>query len=236
MISKLLRSLRGATGAHPDPAPDPNPRPTMSCQEELERELDGHTLVDDALLLRWFHDLHSTSKHLLTLYSIARGLKARTIVEIGFGRSSFALARAAAENGGRFYSCDMRDFSYLLSPEEKRVTTFLHGASSRVWNHPEIQSGGIDFAFLDYFSDPGQPPQFVQAQINQCLRLLKRNGVIAVHDTAVEEYAVAKVFAAADFEVRVERATLPFQYGLGLLRRTADSPHGAIPVHWVKKA
>ena len=47
---------------------------------------------------------------------------------------------------------------------------------------------------------------------------------------------MAKVFAAADFAVRVERATLPYQYGLGLLRRTSDSPHGTIPVHWVKKA
>jgi predicted O-methyltransferase YrrM len=208
----------------------------MSHQAELERDLAGHTLIDDPLLLRWFQDGYSTSKHLLTLYSLACGLKATTLVEIGFGRSSFVLARAAAENGGRFYSCDTRDFSYLLSAEERQVTTFLHGASGRVWNHPEIQANGIDFAFLDYFSDPGQPPAFVRDQINRCLSLLKRNGLVAIHDTAVSHYAVASLVAEARFTVAVERVTLPFQYGLGLLRRVEDSPFGTLPVHWVKKA
>jgi predicted O-methyltransferase YrrM len=231
----MLRRLLSRTPPK-DPEPIPGNRPAMSHQDELERDLAGHTLVDDALLLRWFREGYSTSKHLLTLYSLAVGLRARVIVEVGFGRSSFVLARAAAENGGRFFSCDMRDFSYLLSPEERAVTTFLHGPASRVWNHPEVRAGGIDLAFLDYFSDPGLPADFTRREIAACLALVRQNGVIAVHDTAVPGYRSAETFATGSFGARVERVTLPYQYGLGVLRRLDPSPLGSVPCHWVKKA
>ena len=125
-------------------------RATMHCQRELEADLSSRQdFLSDDILLRWFNDSYSTSRHLLILYSIARGLKAATILEIGFGRSSFVLARAAHENNGRFISCNERDFSYLLSEQEKAVTSFVHDKSDRLW--PTLRQG-VDFAFLDYFS------------------------------------------------------------------------------------
>ena len=89
--------------------------PPMHCQRELERDLGYVGTLPDEVLMRWHAERYSTSKHLLTLYSLAHGLGARRIVEVGFGRSTFVLARAAHENGGTLESCDLQDFSALLS-------------------------------------------------------------------------------------------------------------------------
>ena len=122
----------------------------MHCQSEIEADLNYEGFLPDEIMLKWYRDRYSTSQHLLTLYSIVKGLKARSILEIGFGRSSFVLAKAAAENKGHFFSCDRRDFSYLLNEDERSITTFIHGKSNLVW--PSVKAEGIDFAFLDYFS------------------------------------------------------------------------------------
>lgn len=211
-------------------------KPVMHCQQELLEDLQDRKFLTDATLLKWAHDRYSVSKHLLALYSIAHGLRARTIVEIGFGRSSFVLARAAAENEGRLFTCDFRDFSYLLNADETAVTTFVQGYSTGVWGHASIQKTGIDFAFLDYFSDPGVKPRFVYNELQSCLRLLKQNGVIAVHDAFVPEYqGIQKALRKLRGKRGVEFSVLPYNYGLCLIRRTAPSPFGRLEDGFPKK-
>lgn len=214
-------------------------RATMHCQSEIEADTGYQGFLPDETLFRWFHDRYSSSKHLLTLYSIARGMDAKTIVEIGFGRSSFALAKAAHLNSGRLISCDMRDFSYLLSEEEKSVTEFIHGKSDLVWKR--VESTGIDFAFLDYFSSEGWGADFVQKEITTCFSLLKENGVICIHDTMVDKYALRNVFNALKTKRLgfhnddVEVLSLPYNYGLGIIRRLKPSNFGRVEDHFVKK-
>ncbi|BCX13601.1 MAG: hypothetical protein KatS3mg085_133 [Candidatus Dojkabacteria bacterium] len=214
-------------------------RPTMHCQAELESDLGYKGFLPDETLFRWFHDSYSSSKHLLTLYSIVKGLNAKNIVEIGFGRSSFVLAKAAHLNKGKFITCDMRDFSYLLSDEEKKVTEFIHGKADSVWKR--LESTGIDFAFLDYFSSETWESNFVQNEIKKCFSLLKENGIICIHDTMVDKYALKKVFNALktnrfgfhndDLEV----LSLPYNYGLGIIRRLKPSKYGKIEDQFKKK-
>ena len=126
--------------------------PRMHCHEELTRDLGHDGFLPDEVLHRWFEERYSTSKHLLSLYSAVRGLRARHVVEVGFGRSSFVLARAVHENGGQLTTCDLADFSYLLSPGEQSVTRYLEGDADLLWQGLEP---GIEFAFLDYFSADG---------------------------------------------------------------------------------
>lgn len=215
------------------------PYPIMHFQSEIEADTGYSGFLPDETLFKWFHDYYSSSKHLLTLYSIARGMNAKTIVEIGFGRSSFALAKAAHLNSGRFISCDMRDFSYLLSKEEKSVTDFVHGKSDLVWE--KVEKTGIDFAFLDYFSTEQWKPEFVAQEIAKCFSLMKENGVICIHDTLVEKYTLKHVFNELkkkrfgfhndDLEV----LSLPFNYGLGIIRRLKPSPFGVLKDEFIKK-
>ncbi len=214
-------------------------KPTMHCQAELEADLGYSSFIPTDTVTKWFDNRYSSSKHLLTLYSIARGLNAQTIVEIGFGRSSFVLAKAAAENGGKFISCDVRDFSYLFTPAEKEVTTFIHGRSDQTWKY--LNEQGIDFAFLDYFSSEKLKGGFVKDEISQCLRLLKQNGIIALHDTIVDKYSLKKTLDGLKAKIGfihrsdIEIASLPFNYGLGLIRKLTPSPFGTIQDVYLKK-
>jgi len=202
----------------------------MHCQKELLEDLLNHTFISDTILLKWFNDSYSTSKHLLTLYSIARGLQAKIIVEIGFGRSSFILARAAKENNGVFITCDTTDFSQLLSKQEKEVTQFIHNISDKLWEYPLIQEQGIDFAFLDYFSSNTLTPKFCQGEIYKCLNLLKENGIIAVHDTYTA-YTITKAIKFLD----IKYFTLKYNYGLTLLQQIHPSKYGKCKSNWLKK-
>jgi hypothetical protein len=47
-------------------------RPTMHWQAEIEADTGYQGFLPDETLFRWFHDRYSSSKHLLTLYSIER--------------------------------------------------------------------------------------------------------------------------------------------------------------------
>ena len=214
--------------------------PTMHCQSEIIADTGYTGFLPDETLFRWFHDRYSTSKHLLTLYSIARGMNAKAIVEVGFGRYSFALAKAAHLNGGRFYTCDNRDFSYLLSEEEKEVTTYVHANSNKLW--PQLTENGIDFAFLDYFSSESWGKDFVFNEFYNCFNLLKENGMICLHDTLVGKYALSEfveelktrrfgLLHNSDLEV----ISLPYNYGLGIVRRLKESPYGKVEDTFEKK-
>lgn len=212
----------------------------MHCQAELEADLGYSKFLPDSTLFKWFNDRYSTSKHLLTLYSIARGLQAKTIVEVGFGRSSFVLAKAAGENQGRFISCDTRDFSYLLNEREKQICTFIKGKAEQVW--PVLKGQGADFIFLDYLSNDDWTSGFAFNAFYNAFNHLKQNGVICVHDTIVEKYSVKNLFDR--LSVRrygllpnrdLEMVRLPYNYGLGIVRRLKGSPLGVVTDNFIKK-
>lgn len=219
-------------------------RPTMHCHGELERDLGYADFLPQATLFRWSQEGYSTSAHLLTLYGIARGLAAKQILEIGFGRSTFVLAKAAGENGGRLTSVDTRDFSYLFSPGERSVTQFVHGASDQVWDHlPQ----GVDMAFLDYFSSESMSESFLCGQIERCLSVMKTHGVIAVHDVGHADYRIGQVLSSMSSSSKrnwwglarrsypIRYTTLPYGYGLGLIEYLGPSPYGSLKDPFVKK-
>jgi hypothetical protein len=199
--------------------------PTVHCHDELLQDLADHTFIDDATMMRWAADGYATSRHLLTLYAMARGIEAKQIIEIGFGRSTFVLARAAAENAGTFATCDMRDFSYLFSVEEKQVTRFHHGASDTFW--PTV-APGVGFAFFDYFSDKRMSVSFIVDEIDRCLSLMLQDGLIAIHDTIVSHYRLHKAMRVLAKRSDLEVLSLPYASGLGLIRYCGRSSAGHI--------
>ena len=73
--------------------------PKMHCHKEYEKDRKNGGFISDKMIMEWFNRRYSISKHLWVLYSIARGLLAKSILEIGTGRSTCVLARAAYENG-----------------------------------------------------------------------------------------------------------------------------------------
>ena len=207
----------------------------MHCQDEFERDLSGHTLLSDTLLMKWGNDRYSTSKHLLTLYAVATGLKPRRMLEVGSGRSTFVLARVAVEQGASLVCCDTEDFTPWFSAEEKKVIRNIRGFSNLAFQDPEMQREGADFVFLDYFGTDTTTPSFVRGELRAALSLLPTHGILAVHDAIHPKSALPGVLRRWKWKPGVEVITLPYNYGLALLRRTSSSPHGRIDDAWPKK-
>jgi hypothetical protein len=204
-------------------------RPIMHCHTELERDLGYDQYLPDSIMLNWFRDFYSTSKHLLTLFSLANGLQAKNILEIGFGRSSFVLAKAAGAHNGKFTTCDMRDFSYLLNEKEKSVTNYVCGMSDEVWETTENES--LDFAFLDYFSGESITEKFVEDEMAKCLEKMKGNSIIAIHDVFDNRYVVGKVLEKMakswKYKKKINFSTFTYNYGLGIIH---VRPHGKVNI------
>jgi predicted O-methyltransferase YrrM len=197
----------------------------MHCQDEYENDRYGEGFISDKIMMKWFNDSYSSSKHLLTLYSIAKGLDAKKILEVGFGRSTSVLARAAFENGGRLLSCDLEDFSYMLTDEERNTVDFHCGTVDKIWDRDE----GYDFAFLDYLSNSSDNESYLMIEIEKCIKRMKKNGIIAIHDVFVDKYKVGSTMEKlAKRRIDIEYVVLPFNYGLGILRCKAFSPYGSV--------
>jgi hypothetical protein len=64
---------------------------------------------------------------------------------------------------------------------------------------------------------------------------MRQNGIIAVHDTFQQYEGIQTALVEILSQPEVEGITLPFNYGLTLIRRTAPSPHGAITDSFRKK-
>lgn len=208
--------------------------PKMHCHQELLQDLRYSEAMPDEILMKWFNDYYSTSKHLLTLYSIAKGTKAKTILEVGFGRSSFVFAKAAIENDGMFYTCDSRNFLNLFNEKEKEKTKFFHGLTDELW--PNLENNFFDVIFLDYFSGEDLTKAFIRKELTESLRVLKDNGVLLIHDVYVEKYKVGEVLKDLSLSwgtANFSYSLLPFNYGLGIINKKNISLN--IQDHFYKK-
>jgi predicted O-methyltransferase YrrM len=194
--------------------------------EEFLSDIQGRDWLSNEVLWKWFREEHSVSKHMLTLYSIVRGLDAKRVLEIGFGRSSLVLARATHENAGEFVCCDRGDFGDFFSDCEKRHTRCVNG-SDAVWMDKEQIRKGFDFAFLDYFSAEHVSLFFCIRELRNCLRLMKTGGIICIHDVADPRYPVHRIWRYLRHDDALESVILPYNQGLAIIHKRKQR-HGWI--------
>ena len=161
-----------------------------------------------------FHESKSFSKHLLTVYSLAVGLNAKRIVDLGLGTTTRALRFAAQHTGGVVYSCDVdaARFTPLLEEQDEHWRLFL-GASEKFLAQLD---GPPDFVVHDAAHDYYQ----VKLDIEAILPKMKRFGLIAVHDTQQSDLN-HEMLAALKDALRgqpISMVNLPFSAGLAIIR------------------
>ncbi|MCP4651121.1 MAG: class I SAM-dependent methyltransferase [PVC group bacterium] len=205
---------------------------------------DLETIADEIctpseMLHKWFDDKYSTSKHIPMLDSIPIGLKAKTIVEVGFGRSTIALCYVAKQLDAKFICCDRHDYSAylgLLEDEDlQKCTRFIQGDAKSLFKTDHMDNG-VDFMFLDYFSSRERSADSIYKAIYRFLPYMKQNGIIAVHDTIEKKYFVKDAFKRLRKDKGLEVLSLPYNYGLGLIRKLGESKYGKIEDEWKKKS
>jgi len=180
-------------------------------------------LSRDELFSR-FDLAHGTSKHLLILYSLVIGLKAKFIVDLGMGQTTGALRAAALETGGVVYTCDFdrRRHESVLSEQDEHWRLYLESSSSFLKKLPEVP---IDFAMHDAAHDYLN----VRLDLEAILPRMRRFGLICVHDTQQPDLSRDMLAAIRDATQNypVSMTNLPFNAGLAIIR-VESSPHPSI--------
>lgn len=161
-----------------------------------------------------FHSPGSFTKHLLTIYSIAIGVNARRILDIGIGTTTKALRLAAQTTGGSVFSCDAdaKRFQYALEQQTDTWKLSLESSDTflKTINEP------VDFVMHDGSHSYEQ----VKIDLELIFPLVKKFGVICVHDTQQAECGLELMDAVrtAETDRKFSATTLPYNCGLTIIR------------------
>ena len=154
------------------------------------------------------------ARHLLTIYSLAGGIQAQCILDLGIGSTTKALRLAAKETGGIVHSCDcdVSRFSELLSQQDSTWTLFLGSSEKFISKVAEP----IDFVSHDAAHDYYQ----VKLDLSLILRKMRKFGIICIHDTQQCDFSGEMLTAIRESlgGWRFSLVTLPFNCGLTIIR------------------
>ncbi len=195
-------------------------------RKELAAGLSGETM------LRFWKDGYSTSKHLQMFVDICNGLRAKNVGEIGVGRSSFVLYEWCLTNDANFTCCDRYDYRDLFEIAHMKPN-YIKGDASVFYK----KAKALDFLFLDYMSSTKISAKDCYRDFKKALKVMKTNGIIAIHDTLSDRYNVKEALELLKkkYGKKIEVLTLPYGWGLGLIRNKTKSKYGKIVVKDVKK-
>jgi predicted O-methyltransferase YrrM len=175
----------------------------MHKLNEFIRDTDNETSINS--VLKFFEGRYSTSKHLLVLYSIGIGINAKTIIEIGSGRSTLALCAVSEKTDGKVTSCDTDNMKEIAHPNLTKVK--MNGLDFL----RDVKPESVDLVFLDCLSSPDVKPHKAEKYVDESLRVLRNNGCLCVHDVGITDYTISKVWADRGYFF------FPYNYTLGVV-------------------
>ena len=188
--------------------------PKIRKHDAFLEDIRGQETISDSILEKWASEDHSVAGHLRMMYGLVRGMQARVIAEVGFGRTSKMLSRAAVENKAVFYSCDRNDHRYAYSGTEMKHIRYFEKGSATLWQHLQSQGLCADFVFLDYFSDKGISVLWALLELDHCLSNVRKGGVVCVHDVADPRYPVSRLPRWVAFLGGIDSLVLNHSQGL----------------------
>lgn len=179
-------------------------------------------------------DTGGFSRHYLTLYSIALGLEAKRVFEFGAGFSTPTLLKALEKTDGHLTTCDVRSLQDTgndvgLVGEHKDRWTYLQGDSREKAREAK---GPFDLVL----HDGSHEWRVVLRDLIAIIPRMKKNSILLVHDTEhVPTYRLKlSVFLALLF-VPHEKVTLPYGYGLTIVRILGNAHNGTVAPIWKAK-
>jgi predicted O-methyltransferase YrrM len=120
-----------------------------------------------------------SDKHSLTLYSIAIGMNAKRILELGVrnGASTGPLLLAATKNGGHLTSVDINDTSFSPAFDQRKNWTFVKKDAVEFLRNEKVNEP-YDLIFIDDWHSY----EHVKAELEEVDRLVSPRSVILLHD------------------------------------------------------
>jgi predicted O-methyltransferase YrrM len=169
----------------------------------------------------------SINKHLLIIYSLAVGVNAQRVMDLGVGDTTQALRAAVRVTGGTLFSCDIdrERFAGLLKQADPQWELYLEPSDLFI----RRMAPPFDFVL----HDAGHEYWQVRQDLRLILPMMRQFGVICVHDTQHGEIGEQMPKAVRDGckDYQVSWVHLPFSYGLTVLR-VEESAHPAVLAPW----
>lgn len=176
------------------------------------------------------------SRHYLTLYSIVLGMEAKNVLELGAGFSTQTILEALKHTGGKLVTCDVRDLKDTGNPDE------LHSMYASSWTYLQgdtretLQTLPTETRFDVVLHDGSHEWRVVYKDLRKILPRIKQNGILLVHDTEhTPTYRLKMATRLALIGYRHEIVTLPYGFGLTIVRILGNKKNGTISLSWGKK-
>lgn len=174
----------------------------------------NHMPLSREELFARFDSGEGTGHYLLVLYSLAIGINAKTIVDIGTGQTTGALRAAAKKTGGvvHSYDQDQRRYECLLPFQDEHWRLTLAPTATSLSKAPDR----IDLVMHDGAHDYVN----VKRDLELLLPKMRQFGIICVHDTQQPELYADMLAAIADSTraFKVSFTNLPFNCGMAIIR------------------
>jgi predicted O-methyltransferase YrrM len=173
------------------------------------------------------------ARHYLTLYSLVLGLEAKSVLEVGMGFSTPTILAALEQTGGSLTSCDMRPLEGTGNDPEtlKRFPRwkFLQGKTDDTL--PTIP-GPFDLVLHDGSHEFKE----VYRDLRNILPKMRQNAILLVHDTEHNQknFKLRLAVRLALLFRRHEIVTLPYGYGLSIIRILGNKKNGKVEIQWEK--
>ncbi len=174
--------------------------------------------------------------HNLFLYNLILGMETKNALELGAGFSTRTTLEALRITGGKLITCDMRDLKDTGNSEELRdmfkdVWTYLRGDTRTT-----LAMLPKERVFDVVLHDGSHEWRVVYQDLRKILPRIKQNGILLVHDTEhIPTFHLKLAIELALFGYRHEKMTLPYGYGLTLIRILGNKKNGAVTLTWEKK-
>ena len=176
-------------------------------------------------------------KHYLFLFSMVEGLEAKNTFEFGAGGSTRVIMEAHKYTGGSHYSNDIRDIDktgldYDFANKYLENWTYIQKNSQMISSTDLKALGPFDFVLHDGSHIPGE----VLKDLRKILTFMKQNSILLIHDTENNIYGTSLKEAThrALANTAHEIVTLPYGYGLTIIRILENFGHGTVTPLWTK--
>lgn len=168
-------------------------------------------------------------KHYYTLYAVVEGLETQCSFEFGTGLSTEVILCALEKTAGHHISCDTRLLSETgMSIDSHERWTFVQDDSRKV---AKETTGLFDFVL----HDGAHNPDIITEDISAIIPKMKQNAILMMHDTESTNYGTSlKDAMIACLDIKHEILTLPYSYGLTLVRILEDQGNGKVKPKWEK--
>lgn len=172
-----------------------------------------------------YSDKGDMAAHELMIYCIVRGIKPRSILEIGIrgGVSTLAICKALEDGNldSKYYCCDVNPSVKVVQARTKILLIFKIMSSDElalIWDQ------SIDLLFIDGCHEYSQ----VKRDYLNFSKFVRKDGFIFLHDTKPpsQKYAVPaycwdayKILGDLKKDKQIEFVTFPYSFGLTVCRK-----------------